>query len=259
MRYLLVLLALALPLCAERINVPLRDPSRPALVKVSTINGNIQIKAHTGKDVIVELDDSPPRTQPAPNGMKQILTGAGGVNVEEENNVVTIKSPHGNGSYVCSGAGEEFRPHPFRQCGRSYGWKASVEGEINADTVNGSIFIVDASGPVVAHSLNGRLTANMKHVPSGRPMSFSTMNGQIDLTLPADAKAELRINNQRGETYSDFEVQVSSSMKRTESGRDRGPKYRLDMERTVTAQVNGGGPEIAMRSMNGTIYIRKAK
>jgi DUF4097 and DUF4098 domain-containing protein YvlB len=257
MRYLLVLLALALPLCAERINVPLRDPSRPALVKVSTINGNIQIKAHTGKDVIVELDDSPPRTQPAPNGMKQILTGAGGVNVEEENNVVTIKSPHGNGSYVVL-VPEKSSVH-IRSVNAKELRVEGVEGEINADTVNGSIFIVDASGPVVAHSLNGRLTANMKHVPSGRPMSFSTMNGQIDLTLPADAKAELRINNQRGETYSDFEVQVSSSMKRTESGRDRGPKYRLDMERTVTAQVNGGGPEIAMRSMNGTIYIRKAK
>lgn len=252
-----LLLLLALPLCAERINVPLRDPARPALVKVSTVNGSIKIKAHTGKDVIVDLDDSPPRTQPAPNGMKQILSGGGGVNVEEENNVVTIKSPHGNNSYLVL-VPETSSVH-IRSVNAKELRVEGVEGEINADTVNGSIVIVDAAGPVVAHSLNGRLTANMKQVPSGKPMSFSTMNGQIDLTLPATAKADLRINNQRGETFSDFDVQVATSVKRTESGRDKGPKYKLDLEHTVTAQINGGGPEISMRSMNGRIYIRKAQ
>jgi len=251
-----VLLLLALPLCAERISVPLRDPSRPALVKVSTVNGSIQVKAHSGKDVVVELDDSGPRTRPAPNGMKQILTGSG-VNIEEENNVVTIKSPHGNGSYVV------FVPEMSAVHMKSVNARElrieGVEGEINAETVNGSIVIVDAAGPVVAHSLNGRLTANLKQVPAGRPMSFSTLNGRIDLTLPAAAQADLKINNQRGETYSDFDLAISSSVNRTESNRENGPKYRLNMERIVTGQLNGGGPEISIRSQNGSIYIRKAK
>jgi len=251
-----VLLLLALPLCAERISVPLRDPSRPALVKVSTVNGSIQVKAHSGKDVVVELDDSGPRTRPAPNGMKQILTGSG-VNIEEENNVVTIKSPHGNGSYVV------FVPEMSAVHMKSVNARElrieGVEGEINAETVNGSIVIVDAAGPVVAHSLNGRLTANLKQVPAGRPMSFSTLNGRIDLTLPAAAQADLKINNQRGETYSDFDLAISTSVNRTESNRENGPKYRLHMERIVTGQLNGGGPEISIRSQNGSIYIRKAK
>jgi hypothetical protein len=255
MRYLLILLAL--PVFAERINVPLRDPSRPALVKVSTINGSIHIKAHSGKDVIIDMDDTGPRTQPAPNGMKQILTGAGGVNVEEENNVVTIKSPHGNGSYVVL-VPEKSSVH-IKSVNAKELRVEGVEGEINADTVNGSIVITDASGPVVAHSLNGRLTANLKQVPAGKPMSFSTLNGRIDLTLPANAKAELRINNQRGDTYSDFDLAVTSSVSRTESNRENGPKYKLNLERTVSAQINGGGPEISLRSMHGQIYIRKAK
>jgi len=84
------------------------------------------------------------------------------------------------------------------------------------------------------------------------------MNGRIDLTLPADAKADLKINNQRGETYSDFDLQVSTSVERSESGREKGPKYRLNLERIVSAKINGGGPEISMRSVNGAIYIRKA-
>ncbi|MFN0103803.1 MAG: hypothetical protein ACKV2U_17185 [Bryobacteraceae bacterium] len=253
----LVLLLLAIPLCAERITVPLRDPSRPALVKVSTVNGSIQVKAHNGKDVLIDMDEAGPRTQLAPNGMKQILSGSGGVNVEEENNVVTVKPHHGNGSYVVL-VPEKSSVHIKSVNARELRIEG-VEGEINAETVNGSIVIVDASGPVVAHSLNGRLTANLKQVPAGKPMSFSTLNGRIDVTLPPSAKADLKINNQRGETYSDFDLDVKTSVSRKESGRGDGPKYRLNLERTIVGQINGGGPEISMRSMNGSIYIRKAK
>jgi DUF4097 and DUF4098 domain-containing protein YvlB len=252
-----LLLLLALPLCAERITVPLRDPSRPAVIKVSTVNGSIQVKAHSGKDVLIDIDESGPRTRPAPNGMKQILTGSGGVSVEEENNVVTIKPEHGNGSYSVL-VPEKSSVHLKSVNGKELRVEG-VEGEINAETVNGAIVIVDASGPVVAHALNGRLTASLKQVPAGKPMSFSTLNGRIDVTLPASAKADLKINNQRGETYSDFEVDVKTSVSRNESGRDNGPRYRLNLQRSIVGQINGGGPEISMRSMNGTIYIRKGK
>ena len=113
---------------------------------------------------------------------------------------------------------------------------------------------------MVAHSLNGRLTANLKlkQLSAGWPISFSTLNGRIDLTLPA-AKADLKINNQRGETYSDFDLAISTSVNRTESNGENGPKYRLPMERIVTGHLNGGAPEISIRSQNGSIYIRKGK
>jgi len=255
MRYLLLLLAV--PLSAERINVPLRDPSRPALVKVSTVNGSIQVKAHSAKEVVVETDDGGARTRNAPNGMKQILTSNTGINIEEENNVVTVKPSHGNGSYTVF-VPEKSSVHVKSVNGRELRIEG-VEGEINAETTNGSVVIVDAAGPVVAHSLNGRLTATFKSVPAGKPMSFSTLNGRIDLTLPSNAKADLKINNQNGNTYSDFDLAITSTFTKSESNRDNGPKYRLSMERVVSAQLNGGGPEISMRSQNGSIYIRKGK
>ena len=104
----------------------------PALVKVSTVNGNIQVKAHSGKDVVVELEDSRPRTRPAPNGMKQILNGGNGVSIEEENNVVTIRSPHGNGSYVVL-VPEKSAVHMKSVNARELRIEG-VEGEINAET-----------------------------------------------------------------------------------------------------------------------------
>ena len=255
MRYLLLLLAL--PLCAERITVPLRDPSRPAHVKVITVNGSISIKAHSGKEVLVDTDQPGARTRPAPNGMKEILGGFGDLTVEEENNVVTVKPHQPNGSCVVlvpENSSVQLKSVNAREL-RIEG----IAGEINAETVNGSIFITSASGPVVAHSLNGRITATLKQIASGKPMSFSTLNGRIDLTLPPSAKADLKIHNQRGETFSDFDLNITTSVSRKESGRDGGPKYRLNLERTIVGQINGGGPEIALRSMNGTVFIRKAQ
>jgi DUF4097 and DUF4098 domain-containing protein YvlB len=255
MRY--ILLFLALPLAAERITVPLRDPSRPALVKVNTINGGIQVKTHTGKDVLIDISGKDASTRKAPNGMKQILNGSSGVNIEEENNVVFIRSNLGNDSFVL------LVPEASSVHLRSINGKElrveGVSGEINAETVNGAIAIVDASGPVVAHALNGRLTATLKQLPAGKPMSFSTLNGRIDITLPPAAKADLKINNQLGETYSDFDLDVRTSVNRTESKREKGPKYRINVERIATAKINGGGPEISLRSLHGSIYIRQAK
>lgn len=256
MRFLFLLLSVSL-LQAERITVPLRDPGRPALVKVSTVNGSIHVKAHSGKEVVVDTDTESPRTQPAPNGMKQILGGRGGVNIEEENNVVTVKSVHGNGSYVLL-VPEKSSVH-LKSVNAKELRIEGVEGELEAETSNGAITIVDAAGPVVAHSLNGRLTASFARIAAAKPMSFSTLNGRIDLTLPSSARADLKISNRRGETYSDFELMVATAVTQSASGRENGPRYKLNMEHIVAAKLNGGGPEISLRSVNGSIYIRQAK
>ena len=38
----------------DRVSVALSDPSRPAFIKASAVNGSITVKAYEGKEVIVE-------------------------------------------------------------------------------------------------------------------------------------------------------------------------------------------------------------
>ena len=57
-------------------------------------------------------------------------------------------------------------------------------------------------------------------------MSFSTMNGDIDVSLPADTKARVKMKADNGEIYSDFEVQQEpgpAGTKVTETGRQGRP------------------------------------
>ena len=68
-----------------------------------------------------------------------------------------------------------------------------ISGEIEAENTNGAVIITDVSGSVVANSTNGKVTVSLNKVTPNKNMSFSTLNGTVDVTLPADVKANLRM------------------------------------------------------------------
>ena len=83
-----------------------------------------------------------------------------------------------------------------------------MNGEIEVENMNGSVVLKDVSGNVVAASQNGSITANPEKITPGKPMSFTTMNGKVDVTLPGDTKAKLRLKTDNGSVYSDFDVKM---------------------------------------------------
>src|ERR1700680_354559 len=50
---------------SDRVSVNLSDPTRPAFVKASSVNGSITVKAYEGKEVIVEARGGPKTFQRA--------------------------------------------------------------------------------------------------------------------------------------------------------------------------------------------------
>jgi DUF4097 and DUF4098 domain-containing protein YvlB len=134
-----------------------------------------------------------------------------------------------------------------------------LNGEINVENVNGPISLKNVSGSVLANTVNGELTVSLDRVMPNKPMSFTTLNGKVDVTLPADTKANLRLKTMHGAVYSDFDVKMEpdSSKPVIEDGRGRGGKYEIKMDRSVVGSINGGGPEYSFRTMNGTILIHK--
>ena len=76
----------------DRIPVTLSDPTRPALVKVSMVNGSITVKAHEGKEVIVEARPRNGEGGRSEGGPKRLAISTTGLSVEEENNEVRINT-----------------------------------------------------------------------------------------------------------------------------------------------------------------------
>jgi hypothetical protein len=86
------------------------------------------------------------------------------------------------------------------------------------------------------------------------------LNGDIDVTFPADLKANVSIRSDRGDVFSDFDVQLKAAASQpvVEDSREKGGKYRVKIDKTVHGTINGGGPEIQFTNFQGQIYIRKA-
>ncbi len=133
-----------------------------------------------------------------------------------------------------------------------------VQGEVDANNLNGAVTLKNISGAVVAHALNKNVTVTFDRVSPDKAMSFSSMNGDIDVTMPADVKATLRMKSENGDIYSDFDIKLDSSARKpmVEDAKGKG-KYAVKFDRAMVGTINGGGPEFQLTTFNGRIYIRK--
>jgi len=245
---------------SDRIPVTLSDPSRPAHVKVSMVNGGITVKAYDGKEVIVEARARNRENSREEGGPKRLAISITGLSVEEENNDVNINTESYMRPIDVTVSVPAHTSLKLRAVNDGDIVVTGVNGELDVDNVNGSVTLNNVSGSAVAHALNGHLHATFTRVDPQKAMAFSSLNGDIDVTFPADLKANISIRSDRGDVFSDFDVQLkaSAAQPEVEDSRGKGGKYRVKIDKTVHGTINGGGPEIQFRNFQGAIYIRKA-
>jgi DUF4097 and DUF4098 domain-containing protein YvlB len=249
----------------ERVTVPFSDPSRPKMVKVSLLNGGITVKGYNGKEVIVESrsrDGDSGRHRPdAPPGMRRIDTNSAGLQVEESENTITIGTERINNQSDIMVQVPSDTSLKLRTVNGGNIVVDGVSGDLDVDNTNGAVTLTHISGSAVAHALNGRVLVTLDHVSPRKAMSFSSLNGDVDVTLPADLKANVKMKTDNGEIYSDFDVKLDTSSRQpiVEGNRSSNGRYRVRFDHGMTGTINGGGPEIQFTTFNGTIFIRKAK
>ncbi len=245
----------------DRVTVKFSDPSRPGLLKVNLINGGIAVKAHSGTDVIVQArsrhgDDEPE----AARGMKRIPISGTGLDVEEENNVMKVSSASHAHAVDIEIEVPVRTSLNLRTINDGDIKVEGVQGEIEVNDINGSVTLTNVSGSAVAHALNGRIQATFAQVDPQKAMSFTSLNGDIDVTFPASLKANVKIKSDHGEVFSDFDIAMKAAASPVvEDSRSAKGKYKVHVDRAVYGTINGGGPEIQFGNFNGSIYIRKGK
>ncbi len=193
-------------------------------------------------------------------GMKALEVESMGLTIEEEENVIQVNAEEGKRAV------DLIIQVPFSTSLRlscrddEKGVTVDrVDGEIEVDTGDGPIILTNVSGPVVADSSDGEIKAVFGKVIPGKPMSFSAMEGDIDITLPADVKASLKMKTDEGQIFTDFDVRLTpTQQKKEEDERKEGGGYRVSFEKVTLGLINGGGVEIQLTTYEGNIYIRKA-
>jgi len=242
----------------DRVPVPLSDPSRPAFVKASLLNGSITVKAYEGKEVIVEARARQGESR-ASGGMKRVPIVSTGLSVEEENNQVNINADSVQRPIDLTISVPVHTSLHLRTVNDGDISVTGVDGELDVNDVNGEVTMTNVSGNAIAHALNGKVLVTFNRI-NGKPMAFSSLNGDIDVTFPADLKANVSLASDRGDVFSDFDVQMQSRAPQqvVEDSRGKGGRYRVHIDKAIRCTINGGGQEIQFKNFNGSIYIRKA-
>jgi hypothetical protein len=261
---------------SDRVAVPFSDPGKPGLVKAHLINGAIVVKGYEGKEVIVEarprghvigeddagMEDEGEDKKPDKHaGMKRLKAGGGGLDVEESKNITVISVPAWKADIdlaIQVPMNTSLELHAVNNGGIKV---ENVNGDIEVANVNGGIVLSRIAGTVVAQTVNGDVTATITRLDGKNPLPLITLNGDVDITLPASAKVDfkLKIDNQ-GEIYSDFELALQNRSEKTvEDKRGHGGRYKVKIDKTVFGSINGGGQEISLKTFNGDILLRKAK
>ncbi|MEO8505458.1 MAG: DUF4097 family beta strand repeat-containing protein [Acidobacteriota bacterium] len=134
-----------------------------------------------------------------------------------------------------------------------------VEGDMELSNTNGSITVLGAASTVVANTVNGEVKVTFKKLASFKSMAFSSLNGDIDVSLPAAIAADVRLSSDNGEIYSDFEIQLAQSPAQSKAERGPGGKFKVTIGKEMYGTINGGGADLLFKTFNGDIYIRKSK
>ena len=247
----------------DRVTVPLDDPNRPAILNVSLLAGSISVKAHSGKDVIVEIRQQLESINPkekTQGGLRLIPNTSSGLTVEQEGNTVEV----GVGMSAMHREKQLIILVPVNTSANLSTVNdgdievEGINGELEVNNVNGAVYLRNISGSAVAHALNGDLIVTFQSVTPNKSMSFSSLNGKIDVTFPSTVKATLNLKSEQGEIYTDFDVVMEKTATKVEE-EGKGKRKRIVLEKGMKGTINGGGAEMLFKNFNGDIYIRKGK
>ncbi|MCX6633267.1 MAG: DUF4097 family beta strand repeat-containing protein [Candidatus Solibacter sp.] len=115
---------------------------------------------------------------------------------------------------------------------------SGMTGPVKASSVNGSIKAERMEGQVDLSTVNGFLDAGFERISKCNPISLSSVNGPIKVSLPSGAGAHVSAHNRSGGIDADF-----------------GRAWRAPGGHRLEAAVNGGGTQVRVHNVNGGISI----
>jgi hypothetical protein len=223
------------------------------VIEVKGVNGNIEAEAATGGEVEVVAQKHGRRGNPDDVRIEVVRHGEGvticavypnvegrepntcepgrGGHMNTRNNDVTVNFT------VRVPAGVRFNGHTVNGKVEANNLNADVE----ATTVNGSIN-VSTTGLARATTVNGSITAVMGRADWSDGLEFKTVNGGLDLSFPASLSAQVEARTLNGDITTDFPITVNGTFSK----------------RRLTGTIGGGGRDLRLETVNGSVQIRRA-
>ena len=277
----------------EELVVPLSSPGKPYTLDVNLVTGSIEVNSYSGKEIMIDVSPGREINKRGESREARMISRKDGskmymdvrvdvdnerrkssrdtidgmwritpkfnyeVTATEKDNYVTVQNGAMKNVHLTLKIpqGVKLKLHTVNNGGIDV---SDITGELEISSNNGAIHLTNISGSVVANTINGNITANFTSVDPKAPMAFSTLNGNVDITLPAGTKSNLKLRSDRGDVYTDFDVAIEKNEPQLDH-KNGTSMYSIKLGDWINGKINGGGPEIMMKNMQGNIYLRKAK
>ncbi|MBB4079650.1 hypothetical protein GGR28_002275 [Lewinella aquimaris] len=138
---------------------------------------------------------------------------------------------------------------------------SDFSGELDVSMMYHHVELNNVTGPVAVNAVYDDIIAKWDAAPTKEVRLHSTY-ADVDVTLPASTKADLRLSTGYGNMYTDFDIQIKSNTVsgKPETERDewRGRRDRDDIvTNSLSGTINGGGTLLALTATYDNLYIRK--
>ncbi len=117
----------------------------------------------------------------------------------------------------------------------------SAKGRVQASTSGGGITVEEVAGEIDASTSGGSITAHLTRQPAAA-CRLATSGGSVNVSLAPGIKVDLDASTSGGRVRSEVDVLVKGELGHT----------------ALRGQINGGGPELYLRTSGGNITITRA-
>jgi lia operon protein LiaG len=240
-------------LSAQEFKVTVEN-TKDGRLELDEFPSDLPIEGYTGTEIIITAtsrDFTPPERA---KGLKPVY-GAGTDNtgialyMEKNGNTVSFRCllPITKGANYHIKVPENLALKIHQECWRS--GTATIQNMKNEVDYDGcsEVNLKNVTGPLVISTVNGGVNVVFSEISKDKPISIASVNGEVDVTIPAKAGVDLEMSTVNGNMYSDFDLpQDNKSMRRVGGS-------------SVHATLNGGGTELKLHGVNGNVYLRKGQ
>lgn len=202
-------LAASLPMRADESSsqIAFSDPGKPGTLKIRVWHGEVTVHGGDVKEITVKSDSQDASPTPRKDGLR-VLSASAGFVLSEKNNVVTIEyGPDGwtGGSADFDITVPKSTSIVVANSARGNFECTDIAGDIDVRTMSGDVTLRDISGGALVETMNGEINVHVKSLTDSRPLSFTSMRGEISIHLPEEAKANIRFRTHRGVILTNFD------------------------------------------------------
>lgn len=214
-------------------------------VQILSAANQLVVEGYSGNEVIIEVDGGSKAFPEEAEGLRVISAGVvdntgTGANVTTEENIMKIRLPKSRYFGNFKVKIPQNVPVNIKENGNAYGkwYIGGLDGEVEINTSYSTVNIKGVSGPIIARCGYGKISVVYDKLNPDKPNSISA-SGAVDVTLPSDTKANLRLENNYGEIFTDFDLAEVAKTKKDGDENDSKAKAERDATRNKLAVVSG--------------------